>query len=1282
MSQAGWSATSPVELQPGRPIRRVLQPAQSHTYSFTGVGGNYVSIIVEQLGIDVVVVVTSPAGKVLVHADSPNGSTGPEPGSIVCPETGTYRVDVSSFANARSAGEYSILIGKQHVATSQEKMAVIALGSLFGVTQLRHGDRQALLRGIQILEDTRSTWAFPELRRERPVFLSLLREELTLLSTSELDAGELQQAMHHSMRVVQLAQVSHDLAAEGKAREQLGKVLKTLGRTKAALSEYQRSRELDRASLRHLIAVKNYRQAGIAANEIAGTYLDSHAYSLAIKAYSRARNLEARAGDRENEMTVLGNLGNAYARDNNPAAAIQAYSQSLAAAQELQDYRLGGRYLRLIGQQHQRLANHDQALTDFTLAAEMSSSASDRSGEAVSLFYVAQEQSTLGDDQEAMRTYRRSLSLDEEAGDRPSAASTLADMAGINATAGDRVTAKAQYEQALSIFRSVHDREQEATTLNALGGLYSDDGDKRTAENLVREALVIRRQIKDDQGISSSLSDLAMLAADQGDLDKAINIYRQALSLASSNGDAVAAESIISNLAGVYADAGRLADAARMAKRAVSSAKANHLPSALAHSLNMAATVDLALMKFDGAKESLGEALDILEAHPDPGLESSVLHNLGELYSDDGYQRKAITYYERSLTIEEGARLRATVSITLGNIAAAYISLRQYDKALPYALKALPITREVRDRAGELATLNLIGECLERGNHEAELSTSFFFEALKMAEDLHQPMLDMAVHADLMKHFMANAPNAAILFGKLAIQDIGNLRGGIRQMDRSTRARVTWSQANTFRTMVELLIKRGRLAEAEATLDLLKSEELQELTRNRERSPQTSSPALALDEEESRALHLFKRVNAVSTEVTGEVLGSLSSEQEGNHDQAATSIDSPEVRDFKALISTAASAIQGLEPVAAESRSVREESLSRLGPGVLLLYTFVGSDDAYILVHTRGSIKSFPLGISPDSLSTLVLGLRGHLSEGDSHSVADLTALGQLILNPIKKYLDTSAQDSHDHVATLLWSLDGVLRYVPVGALYYDHRFLLEQARSVIITPDSWSQLTDRPGLDRPTSVLAFGLSDSYLGLPPLKNVTNELAAVVRNTGAGYPDGALPGTAFINSGFTLATLERELRTKHSVVHIASHFVLEYGHSDDSYLLLSGEQTGGRGFKLKLSAFEENKKLSFDGVQLVTLSACSTGEADTADNGQEMDSLGMVLQRRGAAAILATLWKVNDRSTSALMGEFYRRWSREPTVGKAEALRESQLTLMNSGRQPRYWAPFTLIGDYR
>src|SRR5208282_4498738 len=114
---------------------------------------------------------------------------------------------------------------------------------------------------------------------------------------------------------------------------------------------------------------------------------------------------------------------------------------------------------------------------------------------------------------------------------------------------------------------------------------------------------------------------------------------------------------------------------------------------------------------------------------------------------------------------------------------------------------------------------------------------------------------------------------------------------------------------------------------------------------------------------------------------------------------------------------------------------------------------------------------------------------------------------------------------------------------------------------------------------------------------------------------------------------------------------------------EPYLMMGGKDVGeSDGYELTLSEME-NSSISFDGTKLLTLSACSTAKGDAAKDGQEMDSLGMIAQQKDAEAVLATLWDVNDASTSRLMSDFYGRWVKHPAEGKAEALRQAQLAFL-------------------
>jgi CHAT domain-containing protein len=61
--------------------------------------------------------------------------------------------------------------------------------------------------------------------------------------------------------------------------------------------------------------------------------------------------------------------------------------------------------------------------------------------------------------------------------------------------------------------------------------------------------------------------------------------------------------------------------------------------------------------------------------------------------------------------------------------------------------------------------------------------------------------------------------------------------------------------------------------------------------------------------------------------------------------------------------------------------------------------------------------------------------------------------------------------------------------------------------------------------------------------------------------------------------------------------------------------------------------------------------------------------------------LASLWKVDDAATAALMNQFYRGWT--GAVTKAEALKQAQLGILADQKKehPYYWAAFSLIGNW-
>jgi CHAT domain-containing protein len=83
-------------------------------------------------------------------------------------------------------------------------------------------------------------------------------------------------------------------------------------------------------------------------------------------------------------------------------------------------------------------------------------------------------------------------------------------------------------------------------------------------------------------------------------------------------------------------------------------------------------------------------------------------------------------------------------------------------------------------------------------------------------------------------------------------------------------------------------------------------------------------------------------------------------------------------------------------------------------------------------------------------------------------------------------------------------------------------------------------------------------------------------------------------------------------------------------------------------------------LDLSGLELAVLSACETGLGDTA-GGEGTFGLQRAFHLAGTRDVVASLWKVPDRATAALMALFYRNlW--EKGLPPVEALRQAQLEI--------------------
>jgi len=104
-------------------------------------------------------------------------------------------------------------------------------------------------------------------------------------------------------------------------------------------------------------------------------------------------------------------------------------------------------------------------------------------------------------------------------------------------------------------------------------------------------------------------------------------------------------------------------------------------------------------------------------------------------------------------------------------------------------------------------------------------------------------------------------------------------------------------------------------------------------------------------------------------------------------------------------------------------------------------------------------------------------------------------------------------------------------------------------------------------------------------------------------------------------------------------------------------------------------------LDLQGTELVTLSACDTGQGEL-DSSEGVYGLTRAFRIAGARHVLMTLWPLNDDLARAYMSEFYQDWLSHPGEHPSKALHRTQLAFINSTdtkrRQPQYWAPYVLV----
>jgi CHAT domain-containing protein len=95
------------------------------------------------------------------------------------------------------------------------------------------------------------------------------------------------------------------------------------------------------------------------------------------------------------------------------------------------------------------------------------------------------------------------------------------------------------------------------------------------------------------------------------------------------------------------------------------------------------------------------------------------------------------------------------------------------------------------------------------------------------------------------------------------------------------------------------------------------------------------------------------------------------------------------------------------------------------------------------------------------------------------------------------------------------------------------------------------------------------------------------------------------------------------------------------------------------------------------ADLVVLSACRTA-GGVVVQGEGVQGLTAPLLQAGAQSVIATGWRIDDRSTVRFIEDIYSALARRLPL--SEALRAAKLDAIVRGAPPSEWAAFTAVGD--
>ena len=330
-----------------------------------------------------------------------------------------------------------------------------------------------------------------------------------------------------------------------------------------------------------------------------------------------------------------------------------------------------------------------------------------------------------------------------------------------------------------------------------------------------------------------------------------------------------------------------------------------------------------------------------------------------------------------------------------------------------------------------------------------------------------------------------------------------------------------------------------------------------------------------------------------------------------------------------------------------ESLPVKELLASR--NAVLINSIILDEQTHFILQLPDGTLRHSKAEVGKAEITKIATEWYKNLKETNTHRFKGQSRnFYDLILRPFEQELEQI------NPSTLIFVHDGILRNLPMAALYDGENFLAQKWASVSSLGLNFKSTANQ---EKRATAVAFGLGVKRGNWAELAYVEQEIDNVANILG---------GKKFLNEDFTTDNFAQELnQERYSTVHLAAHAYFG-GIAENSFILA---------YDKPLSALDLEDSLSQSKAQieLLVLSGCETAISS------DRSALGLagVALRSGVNYVLGSFWQVKDDEQLELMNAFYSNLQ-ATNLDKAKALQQIQIEQIEQEAPPSKWAVFNLI----